>query len=143
MRFVFRIRDGLNRLPLSVPQLLMRIGVGAVFFNAGLMKYRSWDMTLMLFRDEYKVPVLPPELAARMAMMQELSLPILLFLGLGTRIATLPLFGMIGVIQTFVYPDAWVEHLTWASILLFLLMRGPGALSLDHLIAKHVGGKSR
>ena len=108
MRFVFRIRDGLNRLPLSVPQLLMRIGVGAVFFNAGLMKYRSWDMTLMLFRDEYKVPVLPPELAARMALMQELSLPILLFLGLGTRIATLPLFGMIGVIQTFVYPDAWV-----------------------------------
>lgn len=143
MGLLLRVRDILNRLPLSVAQLLMRISVGAVFFNAGLMKYRSWDMTLMLFRDEYKVPVLPPELAARMAMMQELSLPILLFLGLGTRIATLPLFGMIAVIQTFVYPDAWVEHLTWASILLALLMRGPGTLSLDHLIARRFGGKNR
>ena len=143
MRLLFRVRDFLNRWPLSVPQLLMRIAVGAVFFNAGLMKYRSWDMTLMLFRDEYTVPLLSPELAARMAMVQELSLPILLFLGLGTRIATLPLFGMIAVIQTFVYPDAWVEHLTWASILLFLLMRGPGAFSVDHLIARHFGGKTR
>ena len=143
MRLLFRVRDFLNRWPLSVPQLLMRIAVGAVFFNAGLMKYRSWDMTLMLFRDEYKVPLLSPELAARMAIVQELSLPILLFLGLGTRIATLPLFGMIAVIQTFVYPDAWVEHLTWASILLFLLMRGPGAFSVDHLIARHFGGKTR
>lgn len=143
MNLLFRLRDLLNRLPLSVAQLLMRISVGSVFFTAGLLKYHSWDMTLMLFRDEYKVPVLPPELAARMAMVQELSLPILLFLGLGTRIATLPLFGMIVVIQTFVYPDAWVEHLTWASILLFLLMRGPGAFSLDHLIANRFGGKNR
>jgi len=143
MGLLFRVRDVLNRLPLSVAQLLMRISVGSVFFTAGLLKYHSWDMTLMLFRDEYKVPVLPPDLAARMAMMQELSLPILLFLGLGTRIATLPLFGMIAVIQTFVYPDAWVEHLTWASILLFLLMRGPGTFSLDHLIAKRFGGQKR
>ena len=143
MGLLFRVRDVLNRLPLSVAQLLMRISVGSVFFTAGLLKYHSWDMTLMLFRDEYKVPVLPPEFAARMAMMQELSLPILLFLGLGTRIATLPLFGMIAVIQTFVYPDAWVEHITWASILLFLLMRGPGTFSLDHLIAKRFGGKNR
>ena len=141
MGLLFRVRDVLNRLPLSVAQLLMRISVGSVFFTAGLLKYHSWDMTLMLFRDEYKVPVLPPDLAARMAMMQELSLPILLFLGLGTRIATLPLFGMIAVIQTFVYPDAWVEHLTWASILLFLLMRGPGTFSLDHLIARRFGGQ--
>ena len=96
----------------------------------------------MLFRDEHKVPLFSPDLAARMAMMQELTLPILLFLGLGTRIATLPLLGMIGVIQTFVYPDAWVEHLVWASILLFLLMRGPGVLSLDHLMAKRFGGKT-
>ena len=140
---LFRVRDVLNRLPLSFAQLLMRISVGSVFFTAGLLKYHSWDMTLMLFRDEYKVPLLPPDLAARIAMMQELTLPILLFLGLGTRIATLPLLGMIGVIQVFVYPDAWVEHLVWASILLFLLMRGPGVLSLDHLMAKRFGGKTR
>jgi len=143
MGLLFRVRDVLNRLPLSVAQLLMRISVGSVFFTAGLLKYHSWDMTLMLFRDEYKVPLFSPDLAARMAMMQELTLPILLFIGLGTRIATLPLLGMIAVIQTFVYPDAWVEHLVWASILLFLLTRGPGVLSLDHLVAKRFGSKAR
>jgi putative oxidoreductase len=143
MRFALRVRDGLNRLPLSFAQLLMRISVGSVFFTAGLLKYHSWGMTLMLFRDEYKVPVLPPDLAARMAMMQELTLPLLLFIGLGTRIATLPLLGMIAVIQAFVYPDAWVEHLVWASILLFLLTRGPGVVSLDHLIARRFGRATR
>ena len=136
MRPLLRLRDVLNRVPLAIPQLLARVAVGSVFLNAGILKYQSWDMTLMLFRDEYKVPVLPPELAARMAMTQELTIPILLFLGLGTRIATLPLFGMIAVIQTFVYPDAWIEHITWAALLLFLTLRGPGTLSLDHLIAK-------
>jgi putative oxidoreductase len=143
MGLLFRVREALNRLPLSFAQLLMRISVGSVFFTAGLLKYQSWDMTLMLFRDEYKVPLLPPDLAARMAMMQELTLPILLFLGLGTRIATLPLLGMIGVIQVFVYPSAWVEHLVWASILLFLLMRGPGVVSLDHLFARWLGRRGR
>jgi putative oxidoreductase len=143
MSLLFRVRDVLNRLPVSLAQLLMRISVGSVFFTAGLLKYHSWDMTLMLFRDEYKVPLLPPDLAARMAMAQELTLPILLFIGLGTRIATVPLLGMIGVIQVFVYPDAWVEHVVWASILLFLLMRGPGVVSLDHLITRRLGGKTR
>lgn len=142
MNVLFRVRDVLNRLPLSFVQLLMRVSVGSVFFTAGLLKYHSWDMTLMLFRDEYKVPLLPPDLAARMAMMQELTLPVLLFLGLFTRIATVPLLGMIGVIQVFVYPSAWVEHIVWASILLFLLMRGPGAVSLDHYVARWLGKKS-
>ena len=143
MGLLFRVRDVLNRLPLSFAQLLMRIGVGSVFFSAGLLKYHSWDMTVMLFRDEYKVPLLSPDLAARMATAQELTLPILLFVGLGTRIATLPLLGMIGVIQVFVYPNAWVEHLVWASVLLFLLMRGPGVLSLDHLFAKRRDANAR
>ena len=142
MNVLFRVRDVLNRLPLSFVQLLMRVSVGSVFFTAGLLKYHSWDMTLMLFRDEYKVPLLPPDLAARMAMMQELTLPVLLFLGLFTRIATVPLLGMIGVIQVFVYPSAWVEHIVWASILLFLLMRGPGAVSLDHYVARWLGKKT-
>lgn len=103
-----------------------------------LMKYRSWELTLLLFRDEYKVPLLDPAVAARMAMLQELTLPVLLFLGLGTRLATLPMLGMIAVIQVFVYPNAWVEHLTWASILAFLAVRGPGALSIDALIWRRV-----
>ena len=124
----------LGRLPLSLLQLVMRIAIAGVFFNAGLLKYRSWELTVLLFRDEYKVPLFDPELAARMATFNELTFSTLLFLGLATRLATLPFLGMIAVIQTFVYPQAWVEHLTWASILVFLLTRGPGAISLDHLI---------
>ena len=126
----------LERFPLSIIQLAMRIGVGAVFFNAGLLKYNSWEFTVQLFRDEYKVPVLDPVMAAQIAMIQELTIPVLLFVGLATRIATVPLLGMIAVIQTFVYPNAWTEHLVWGSILVFLLTRGPGVLSVDHLIAR-------
>jgi putative oxidoreductase len=131
-------RDWLGRFPLSIIQLAMRIGVGSVFFKAGLLKYASWELTVKLFEDEYKVPILPPEVAARIAMFQELTIPILLFLGLGTRIATVPLLGMIAVIQTFVYPNAWTDHLTWGSILVFLLTRGPGVFSLDYLIERRV-----
>jgi putative oxidoreductase len=126
----------LGRFPISVLLLVIRVGVGMVFFKAGLLKYNSWEFTVLLFRDEYKVPVLPPELAAQMAMIQELTLPVLLFLGLGARLATLPLFGMLLVIQTFVYPNAWAEHLFWAGALGLVLTRGAGALSLDHLIAR-------
>jgi putative oxidoreductase len=128
----------LNRVPLSLLQLLMRVGVGSVFFNAGLLKYRSWELTLLLFRDEYRVPLFDPALMARMATFNELTFSTLLFLGLATRFATVPFLGMIAVIQTFVYPNAWVEHLVWTSILLFLLTRGGGALSLDHLIARRL-----
>ena len=130
------LRQRLESFPLSVIQLAMRIGVGAVFFRAGLLKYRSWEFTVQLFRDEYQVPLLDPAMAAPLAMVQELTIPVLLFLGLATRLATVPLLGMIAVIQTFVYPNAWTEHLVWASILIFLLTRGPGALSLDRLLAR-------
>jgi len=134
-RFV-RLRSLAERIPLSLIQLAMRVGVGSVFFKAGLLKYQSWEFTLLLFRDEYQVPVLDPAVAARTAMTQELIIPVLLFLGLGTRLAAIPLLGMIAVIQTFVYPGAWTEHLVWSAILVFLVARGPGALSLDHLIAR-------
>jgi len=129
----------LNRVPLSVLQLLMRLGIGSVFFNAGLLKYRSWEVTLLLFRDEYKVPLFDPAVLARIATFNELTCSTLLVLGLATRLATVPFLGMIAVIQTFVYPHAWHEHLVWASILLFLLARGGGALSIDHLIARRLG----
>jgi len=133
-----RLRDLLARFPLSVIQLAGRIGVGATFFRAGLLKYQSWEFTVKLFQDEYRVPLLDPAVAARMAMVQELTIPILLFLGLATRIATLPLLGMIAVIQTFVYPNAYNEHLVWGSILVLLLTRGPGVFSMDHLIERYV-----
>src|SRR2546428_13503049 len=97
-------RERLARFPLSFIQLGMRFGVGLVFFNAGLLKYNSFEFAVKLFEDEYKVPVLAPALAARLAMFNELTFSMLLFLGLGTRIATLPLLGMISVIQLFVYP---------------------------------------
>jgi putative oxidoreductase len=128
----------LGRFPLSVIQLAMRLAIGAVFLNAGLMKYRSFEFTVLLFRDEYKVPLLDPALAARMATFNELTFSTLLIFGLATRLSTLPFLGMLVVIQTFVYPQAWIEHLTWASILLFLLFRGPGPLSVDHLIYRSV-----
>jgi putative oxidoreductase len=133
-----RAREWLARFPLSIIQLAGRVGVGAVFFKAGLLKYNSWEFTVLLFRDEYKVPVLDPALAARIAMVQELSIPILLFLGLATRLATLPLLAMVAVIQTFVYPNAYTDHLVWGSILLLLLTRGPGVFSIDHLIERLV-----
>ncbi|HUO68219.1 MAG TPA: DoxX family protein [Gammaproteobacteria bacterium] len=130
------IREQLERFPLSIIQLAMRIAVGAVFFRSGLLKVGSWEFAVQLFRDEYKVPLLDPAVAAHLAAAVELGVPPFLFAGLATRIATLPLLGMIAVIQTFVYPDAWTDHLLWGSILVFLLTRGPGVISVDQIVAK-------
>ncbi|HEY5867515.1 MAG TPA: DoxX family protein [Candidatus Tectomicrobia bacterium] len=124
----------LGRFPLPIVQLCFRLALASVFLKAGLTKMASWEVTIQLFADEYRVPVLSPEVAALMATTVELSCSTLLALGLGTRAATLPLLGMIAVIQIFVYPHAWSEHLTWGSILLFLLTRGGGPLSLDYLV---------
>jgi putative oxidoreductase len=124
----------LGRFPRSLQQLLFRLAVGSVFLKAGLTKIASWESTVALFRDEYQVPVLPPEVAASLATTFELGCATLLIVGLGTRLATLPLLGMIAVIQIFVYPSAWAEHLTWASILAAVLTRGAGAASLDRLV---------
>ena len=131
-----RVQLTLARFPMSIIQLAGRVGVGAVFFKAGLLKYNSWEFAVKLFEEEYRVPLLPPELAARIAMVQELTIPILLFVGLATRIATIPLLGMIAVIQTFVYPNVYNDHLVWGAILLLLLTRGPGVFSLDYLIER-------
>ena len=128
--------DGLARVPLSLHQLLFRLGVASVFLKAGMVKVSSWESTVALFRDEFRLPLLPPETAAALATAFELLCPAMLIVGLGTRLATLPLLAMIATIQLFVYPSAWSDHLVWAAILLFLLARGPGAVSLDHLIAR-------
>lgn len=126
----------LERFPLSVLQLAFRIGIAGVFWSSGLTKIASWQTTIVLFRDEYKVPVLPPELAATLATGLELACPILLVLGLATRLTTLPLLAMTAVIEIFVYPEDWNIHLIWATILMFLLTRGPGAISIDHWLAR-------
>jgi len=132
----------LGRIPLALFQLAFRIGVGGVFWHSGLTKIASWQTTIVLFRDEYRVPNLPPELAATLAATVELACPVLLVFGLATRLATLPMLGMTFVIEAFVYPEDWNEHLIWAAMLLFILSRGPGAISLDHLITRRLLGRS-
>lgn len=125
-------------LPMSLPLLLARIGIAAVFFRSGLTKLDNWMLTVQLFKDEYRVPLLPPEIAAYLAAFNELVLSAFILAGLATRLAALPLLGMTLVIQLFVYPSSWVDHAMWAALLTLLIARGAGALSLDHLIRRHV-----
>jgi putative oxidoreductase len=135
----------LDRFPPSILQLMFRIAIAAVFWSSGLTKIASWDTTIALFRDEYMVPLLPPEIAAAWSAAFELSCSPLIVVGLATRLATLPLLGMTFVIQTFVYPEYWTQHLMWASVLLFLLTKGPGVFSLDHYVRRlfHTKGLAR
>jgi putative oxidoreductase len=115
--------------------LAARIAVGAIFFLSGRTKVEGFlavsDSAYTLFREDYKVPLLPPEFAAHMATYSEHLFPILLVLGLFTRFSALALLGMTAVIQIFVYPDAWPTHLSWAALMLYLIGRGAGPLSLD------------
>ena len=129
-----RVIGLLDRVPLAVHQLLFRLAIASVFLPAGLLKLGSWESTVALFQDEYKVFVLAPVVAAGLATLFEVGCSSLLILGFATRLATLPLLAQILTIQLFVYPQAWHEHLVWGSILLFLLTRGAGRLSLDGLI---------
>ena len=132
-----RVADALallERFPASIRQLIFRLAVGSVFLKAGLTKVASWQTTVALFRDEYQVPVFSPDLAATMAATFELGCSALLIAGLATRLATLPLLGMLAVIKVFVYPNAWADHLTWGSILLAVLTGGAGRVSLDRLL---------
>lgn len=133
---VLALRDFIKRFPLALIQLMARLSIGGVFWSSGMSKIASWQSTIVLFRQEYRVPLLPPEIAATLAASVELTTPILLLLGLFSRVATLPMLGMAFVIQTFVYPQDWIEHLGWATFLLLILTRGPGPISLDYFIAK-------
>ena len=131
----------LDRFPLSVLQLMLRVAIAAVFWSSGLTKIASWQTTIALFRDEHMVPLLPPEIAAVMSATFELSCSALVVVGLATRLATLPLLAMTFVIEVFVYPEYWTMHLMWASVLLFLLTKGPGVFSLDHYAARILRAK--
>lgn len=116
--------------------LAARVAVAAIFFLSGRTKVEGLltvtDNAYALFRDEYKVPLLSPELAAHLAAYAEHLFPALLVVGLFTRLSALALLGMTAVIQIFVYPDAWPTHLSWAAPMLYLIGRGAGPLSLDH-----------
>jgi putative oxidoreductase len=132
-----------ERIPLSLVQLMTRIAVGHVFWASAQSKLASWPVTLQLFALEYRLPVLPPDVAASLATAAELSGSVLLFAGLLTRLAALQLLGVIAVIQLFVFPGNWPEHLLWASGLMLLLARGPGVLSLDRLARGLVTGRGQ
>ena len=123
----------LDRVPYTVLALPLRFAVATVFWNSGMTKLADWNATLSLFIDEYQVPLLPPELAANLALAIEITMPVLLVLGLLTRAAALLLLAMTAVIEIFVYPQAWPTHIQWAAMLLVLLCRGAGNLSLDAL----------
>ncbi len=118
--------------------LAARVSIAAIFFLSGRTKVDGMltisDSAYMLFREEYKVPLLPPEFAAHMAAYTEHFFPILLVLGLFTRLSALALLGMTAVIQIFVYPDAWPTHLSWAALMLYLIGRGAGPVSLDRAL---------
>lgn len=131
-----------TRLATLVPHDLLalvdRIAIAAIFWLSGRTKVDGWlhvtDGAVELFRTEYRLPLLPPEIAAHLAAYAEHAFPVLLVLGLFTRFAALALLGMTLVIQVFVYPDAWPTHLSWAGLLLYLVGRGGGRLSVDRLL---------
>jgi putative oxidoreductase len=129
----------LERIPYTLLAIPLRLAAATVFWRSAMTKLPNWETTVFLFEEEYKVPLLPPELAAYMATAVELAAPVMLVLGLATRAATAVLLGMTLVIQVFVYPGAWPTHLLWAAILLVLMARGAGGLSLDALIARRFG----
>jgi putative oxidoreductase len=134
-----------DRVPYALLALPLRVGAATVFWNSAMTKLANWDTTIELFTDEYKVPLLPPELAANLALSIELTTPVLLVLGLLTRAAALVLLGMTTVIEIFVYPQAWPTHIQWAAMLLVLLCRGAGKLSLDHVAwqrLRRLGGEA-
>jgi len=124
----------LNRVPYALLALPLRLALATVFWNSAMAKLANWDTTISLFTDEYRVPLLPPEFAAHMALTIELTTPVLLVLGLFTRFAALVLLGMTLVIEIFVYPQAWPTHVQWAAMLLVLLCRGAGAASIDQML---------
>jgi putative oxidoreductase len=133
------IADALtHRIPDSVLTLTARIAIASIFFMSGRTKVQGFltvtDSAYSLFETEYRLPLVPPDIAAHLAAYAEHLFPLLLVLGLCTRLSAAALLGMTAVIEIFVYPDAWPTHLGWAGLLLLLVARGGGALSLDRLL---------
>lgn len=142
-----------QRIPNTLLAFVARFSTAAVFWKSGETKIQGFavdivnreftlgwprlsDSVVDLFRDEYHLPLVPPEIAATLAATAEHLFPVLILLGLATRLSALALLGMTMTIQLFVYPDAYPTHGTWAAVLLYLMVHGPGKLSLDHWIAR-------
>jgi putative oxidoreductase len=129
-------------IPTALLGLLFRVGVFSVFWRAAWPKAQNWDLTIALFQDEYlaALPFLPAAPMAYLAFAIEVVCSLLVLVGLATRLAALPLLGMTTFIQLFVYWNSWPQHLLWAVLLIYLVARGPGAWSLDHLLARRKAG---
>jgi putative oxidoreductase len=142
-----------EKIPYSLIAFIARFSIAAVFWKSGQTKVEGFAVdliggtfelgeprlaasTLPLFRSEYHVPLLSPEVAAHMAAFAEHFFPVLILIGFATRFSALALIGMTLVIQLFVYPDAYPTHGTWIAVLLLLVAKGPGRLSIDQLIAR-------
>jgi putative oxidoreductase len=138
LALVDRVVRLLDEVPYTLLALPLRVAIATVFWNSAMTKLANWDTAIELFTEEYKVPLLPPEIAANLALSIELTTPVLLVLGLLTRAAALVLLGMTTVIEIFVYPQAWPTHIQWAAMLLVLLCRGAGKLSLDHVVWQRI-----
>lgn len=153
VRLIERIIERFEKIPHCLIAFIARFSIAAVFWKSGQTKVeglaidlidgtlqlgvpRLADSAIPLFKSEYPVPLLSPELAAHMAAFAEHVFPVLILVGFATRFSALALLGMTLTIQTFVYPDAYPTHGTWAAVLLYLMARGPGVLSIDHLIAR-------
>jgi putative oxidoreductase len=124
----------LNAIPYSVIALIARAATFSVFFRSGMQKLSDWNATLMLFQNEYHVPVLPPNIAAYLAASLELGGSTLVLIGLFTRASVTALLGMTAVIEIFVYPMAWPDHIQWLAFMFIIFARGPGKISLDALL---------
>ena len=134
-----RVADSITRRLTPLALLTLRLPIAVVFWRSGRTKVEGWnifsvkDTQYFLFREKFGVPL--PELTAHLTALAEHILPVLLVLGLFTRLSALGMFTMTMVIQLFVYPDAWLSaHMFWAVILLAVMALGPGTISLDKLL---------
>lgn len=156
MKLLDRLHTAFAALPESAIALLARFSMAAVFWKSGQTKVEGFAVDLVeghfllgwprlsasavdLFRDEYRLPLLAPEVAAPLAATAEHLLPVLLLVGLRTRLSAAALLGMTAVIQLLVYPGAYPTQGTWAALLLWLMARGPGRVSVDHWLAGRRG----
>ena len=125
-------------LPIDVLTVIVRVAIAAVFFLSGRTKVEGvldiTEGTYFLFAEEYRVPLIPSDIAAHLATYAEHLFPVLIVLGLATRVSALALLGMTIVIEVFVYPLGWPTHLMWAALLLYLIRFGAGAFSLDRIL---------
>lgn len=153
IKLIQQLVSMLGRIPDSLIAAVGRFSIAAVFWKSGQTKIQGlvidlingefhvgWphlsDSAIDLFKSEYRLPLVPPELAAPMAAFAEHFFPVLILLGLATRFSALALLGMTMVIEIFVYPDAYPTHGVWAAVLLFLIAKSPGKFSLDHWISR-------